>query len=158
MGETNNDVIYEWETPEYEDRHKRGDWYLAVTIIGACLGVVAMIYGNFLFGIFILIATGTLIMLNLKRPRIINCQINERGLQIGEVLYPYGNIKNFAIIGSPSEKKIVFETERFFMPHHYISIPSEDSGNIEEYLRNYIAYDDVIKEPVAHQIMDRLEI
>ncbi len=97
-------------------------------------------------------------MLNIKKPRKISCAITETGIQIGSVLYPYKNIKNFALIGNTDSRKLVFETERFFMPHHYVLVPGEFSDDLENLLRDYIKYDESIQEPAAHKIMDKLGI
>jgi len=52
--------LIEWDAHEYEHRERSPDWFWAVGIISVSVAVAAVIFGNIIFGILVIIAAFTL--------------------------------------------------------------------------------------------------
>jgi hypothetical protein len=73
-----------WEAPEFEYREKDISWYWITIIIAACIIAFSVWEGNFLFGLFIVIAEILVIMWGSQEPRIIAFTLTESEIEIGE--------------------------------------------------------------------------
>lgn len=150
----------EWSAPEYEDKNRSSDWFWAVGIIFITASLTSIIYGNYFFGI-LLILSGLLIgFFAIKKPDMISYELNDVGLEINNNLYPYEAIKSFWVqIEEPDtgNKAILFvKSQRFFMP--VITIPIEDS--MADYIHSAFELKNVLEErmtePPTHKIMEGL--
>lgn len=151
-------VLYAWDVPEYSHHERQPDWFWAVGIIGLCFAVVAIIFHDVLFGIFLAIGTFTLITLNIKPPENVHCEIKEKGIQIKSVFYLYKKIKFYAIVGEDGQKKLVIETERIFMPHIFIPVDDGAVERIDELLSPKLTKNTEYEEPGMHKILDSIGI
>jgi len=142
-----------WRAEEFEYFEKNVDWFWAVGIISVGLAVFSIISGNLLFGILIIIGAFSLSIHAVKRPRVINFELNQTGVVIDKKMYLYNTLESFWII--EHGKKIMIKSKKALVP--YLILPFE---NIEpEYLRDYlIKYmkEEEMSEPLAHIVMEKL--
>lgn len=102
--------IMSWEIPEYH-KHERGHWwYILYALIGVGLVVQALIYGNFLFALIIVIGSLALILNDARHPKSIPVIITTEGLIVGGSFYDYDSIKHFTVVYKPAEhvKRVYF--------------------------------------------------
>ena len=52
------DVLLEWKGREYDHNPKSADWYWALGIIAVAATVAAILFGNYLLAVLIVIAAG----------------------------------------------------------------------------------------------------
>jgi hypothetical protein len=145
--------LLEWETLEYEQKKKSPDWYWAVGIIAVSMCVVSFLYKNILFGIFILIGTVTLMMLQIRKPKMLSVKVSKAGIRIDKYLYPYSSIKAFSI--DDDERTLMIHSDRIFMPLITISTGDVSTNRLREILSNYLKEDD-LKEPTMGKLVDKL--
>ena len=82
-----------WQVPEFTFHKKSADWFWAVGIITVALVVGAILIKNFLLGFLVAISGFSLLMHGAKRPNIVNFSISNRGIQIGDKIYLFENLK-----------------------------------------------------------------
>ena len=90
-------VYVEWKGQEFEFVAKSTTWYWSIGILSLGCAVAAFIAGNILFGIILLLAGMTVALLGSRRPTTHAFKISARGIHVGEQVFAYDNIENFAI-------------------------------------------------------------
>jgi hypothetical protein len=115
-----------WSALEYEEKEKSADWFWALGIIIVTSSIAAIIFGDYFFAALLVLSGVLLGFFAVKKPETIFYELNSKGLQISNRIYPYENIKSFWVqIEQPEQeniKPILFiHSERIFMP--IISIP-----------------------------------
>ncbi len=103
--------IISWDIPEYE-KHARGKaWYLLFALVALAMLVYALMTGNFLFAVIVIIGGFVLIMNDARHPQNVNISLTTEGIFVGRKFYDYDEIDNFSIVYKPTDnlKKIYFE-------------------------------------------------
>ncbi|MDO8575328.1 MAG: hypothetical protein Q7R78_01335 [bacterium] len=155
--------ILEWKTMEYHHEPKSSDWFWALGIITITLIVIALMFNNIIFAIFILVSGLALAIHAWAKPELMNYSVTEKGVAIGTNMHLYESITAFYIedlkhiehIHPAIKSKILLKTNKSLFP--LISIPiSEkiDIKNLQSVLSKYIV-EEKITETLSHKIMER---
>lgn len=147
-----------WQNYEFEYKEKTNDWFWGMGIVVVCLSIIAIIYDNPLFAIFMLIAGFTIFMKAKKVPRLIDFELSDKGIKIDGTLYSYGNLKSFWIEDNKREApKMILKTEKFITPIIVIPLDTDlvDHEEIRNFLLKYLTEEKLI-EPFSHKITEFL--
>lgn len=122
-------VYVEWSGLEFEFVPKSSVWYASVGIVSVGSAIAAFIAGNVLFGIILLLAGGTVSLVGSRRPATHIFKITSRGIHVGEQVFAYTNIVNFAIddhhrSGAPT-------TLRFTLRQGLVQVLSVPLGQVD---------------------------
>jgi hypothetical protein len=139
-----HEVIFEWESPEYESSEKSNDWFWGIGIGSACVIITTIIWKNYLFGIFIFISAIVVFIMNTKKPRIILKKITDQGIILDNMFFSWKTITRFCLTNE-KHPRIILETNGFMHPHVYINLHQDglDPEEIREYLARYIREEDI---------------
>ena len=144
-----------WRGYEYDYHEKSGDWFWALGIIALSSTVTAIIFGNILFALLILIGAFTIALFAAKIPHLIHFEINKRGIAIDDILYPFKTLESFWIDEDKYEHHtIIIKSQRAIMP--YIIIPLDKSIEFED-VRNILLTkleEEELHEPISHRILE----
>lgn len=152
----NTEPRVSWKIEEYNHRDKGPDWYWALGVVAIAGATIAIIVGNALFGIVIILAAIILGAYAKREPAIIEVAISEAGITLRDQLYLFEKIKGFAIDQHDLGTFLLIETDRAFMPRISIPLPlSLDPEGVSELLRTKIP-EKPLKEPVSHKLMEYL--
>jgi len=124
----------EWDAHEYEHKERASDWFWAVGIISVSVAVAAVIFGNIIFGILVLLAAFTLSIFASRPPTTLHMVVDEKGITRGKVRYPFSTLKSFWIDTDHPHKKIILQSEKMFMP--LIIVPLSEEVDIEQLHEN----------------------
>ena len=119
----------EWDAHEYEHKERSSDWFWAVGIISISIAIAAVIFGNIIFGILVLVGTFTLSLFVNRPPHTLRVIVDERGITRGRVHYPYNTLESFWIDTDHPHKKIILRSQKTFMP--LIVVPLGDEVDID---------------------------
>lgn len=92
-----NQILIAWTADEHIYIEKNSQWYWTVGIIGATVALLSFIFGNVMFGVFVVVATIALCLVSSKPPRRVQYSINDRGIMIDDRLYTFLSMKAFWI-------------------------------------------------------------
>lgn len=149
--------MFAWDAYEYKDRGIRVDWFWALGIIALAGSVAAFIFGNFLFGIFIIFASFALIFFALQKPALIHYELTEGGVVYEGVFYPYETLHAFWLDEMEGDnKKLLLKSERFFVPILALPYTSDAEGDEIYALLSEVIPEEPLQEPWGHLIMERL--
>ena len=141
--------IMGWLIDEYE-RHERGPvWYASAFLVGVGLILYALITQNFLFAI-IIVMFGVIVGLStLREPERILFQMTTRGIAVGDLFFPYKELKDFWIVYEPPYvKNIYFEHMSVLTPRIVVPIEDEDPLKVRRALLDYLHENGTSEEPL----------
>lgn len=147
-----------WTGYEFEYREKTSDWFWAVGIIIVSASIILFIYGNTIFGIFLILAGITLLSNAKNEPRLIDYHITDKGIAINGKLYPHLAFNAFYVLDTKySAPKLLLRTSKIVNPFLIITIETDyvDPKDVRDFLLDYIPEEEM-HEPTATKIMDLL--
>lgn len=128
-----------WEAPSfYFNPQKR---YLILIIAALASGGGAMLFfqKDTLTAIFLLLSSLVLILYSNKRPEISKITIDQTGIEIGDAMYYYKDLKSFWINYDPgSLKELSFESKKWYLPYVKVSIENRNPLIIRSLLINFL--------------------
>lgn len=144
-----------WQAYEHNHKDKSSDWFWAVGIISVAGAVLAIYFGNMLFGLFILLASFTAILQGHSQPKLLEYEINRKGVRIGGILHPFSDMKSFCIIDEEVNDRIIFKAKAVLLP--FIIIPFNslytETEELRTLLRNHLREEE-LEEPLGQKIME----
>ncbi len=146
--------LISWTAPEHHYVEKNNDWYWAVGIITITAATLAFIFGNPIFGILILVSSFALVVHAAKQPKEIKCEINDRGIILNNILYPFLTLESFWIDAQDPQPKILLKSLKTFMPYIIVHIEEVDPEEVRDILLNYIAETEH-REPLSQKLLER---
>ncbi len=145
-----------WTALEYEYKPRSNDWVWTIILISALGAGFAIYFHNYLFGIFILISGGMLLLINLRGPKQLSIQINNEGITMEGTLYKYREIKSFFVHEGESPK-LMIETSRHFLP--VITIPlNEDIAKTVRATLSSVIEEVHIEESKSMQFAEKMGV
>lgn len=141
-----------WQADEYRYREKGRDWYIVVGIIAAALAVAAILFDNILFAILILVAASALIIQAIKKPRLVNFELNQRGIVVEDKLYPYSTIESFGVDEEPTPK-LLAKSKKVMMPLIALPIDGEQIESVRNFLKAFLPEAE-LEEPLLHKLIE----
>ena len=103
MAQTSQAVL-EWKTPEHRHRPRSKDWYWIFGIVVVTAITLALIAGNVLFALIVILASFVIFAYATKEQGEHHIALVEKGVRIDHTLYPFENIKAFWIYESEEEE------------------------------------------------------
>lgn len=145
-----------WEAVEHHHAERGSDWYWALGIVAVSTSLTALLFGNFLFALLIVIAAGTMAIVASREPRVVEFALLERGIRVDDVLYPFKSINAFWIDQTEEEGWVLFvDTARITNPD--LIMPIGDGVDAEE-IREFLLAHDIpeveMQEPVSHRLLE----
>ncbi len=149
------EALISWNAPAHFYVEKRQDWYWAVGIITLAITAVCIIFGQIITGIFVIVAAVALVLHASRPPHRISCEINDRGLFIDDVLYPFLTLESFWIPHDAMPPKMILKSHKIFMPFIVVFIEEVDPEKVREIMLKYIAETEH-REPFLKHLLEGL--
>jgi len=151
----------EWSALEYEEKERSVDWFWALGIIVVTSSIAAIIYGNYFFAVLLILSGVLLGFFAVKKPDVIRYELNNQGLKIRNLLYPYENIKSFWVQTDPTgetglKPTLFIKSERVFMPMISIPIDQNMAEDIHSVMLSKNIPEEEMKEHPSLKIMESL--
>jgi hypothetical protein len=139
-----------WSASEFVAHQKGASWFGLLTLIAAALSLLVYILTKDMISVGIIIFVALLLgIAAMRKPRVLNYQLNRSGLTIGQKFYPYHEFKSFALMEEGAFTSITFIPLRRFMPPISIYYDPQDEGRIIEVLSQYL--------PMEHRSRDAVD-
>lgn len=151
------ETILEWHSPEHHFDKKENDWYWILGIIALGASVLAFYFGNFLFGVFIIIASLTVGMLSYKETKVVPIKIVHKGIIFGRHLYPWMSFRSFWIEDEHTHgARILLHPTSSYLPLTVIPINEEvDLNDVRDVLLEFLA-EEFLAESLVHKWFDKI--
>ncbi len=135
-------IVYQWVVKEFEkyDRNKR--WYFMTGMAGLILFVYAVISGNYLFALIVVLFAIIMYLQDMLEPAEVPFAITTTGIILGKKFYRYSELKNFWMIYTPPQvKNLYFGLDNVFKHRLQVPLMDYDPRPIRDYLRGYLTED-----------------
>lgn len=129
-----------WHAPTHEGTPRSADWFWALGIIAIAGAVLAIIFGNILFAVIIIIGAGILGMLALREPRDCEIELNDSGIRIDSSLYPYRSLTSYWVAEEEGRvPHLIVSTSSLLNPQLVLPIPEEAGAQrVRDHLHKHI--------------------
>ncbi|MEK7152670.1 MAG: hypothetical protein AAB834_01875 [Patescibacteria group bacterium] len=141
-----------WSASEFVSHDKGIGWYSLLALAAAALAGAVYFLTQDLVSVCIIIVVALLLgIAAIRKPRVLNYQVNGSGLTIGQKFYGYQEFKSFSIMEEGAFSSIMFLPLRRFMPSISIYYDPEDEAQIVTVLSHYLPM-----EARSHDVIDNL--
>lgn len=143
-----------WEAFEHEHISRGADWYWALGIFAVAVSLICALLGNVLFGLLILVAAATLAALASSPPPLVQFELSDRGIRVGDTMHRYEEIISFWVEDHDVNPPILLvDTTKWLSPNLVIPLENADPSLVRAYLKER-AEEVPMKEPVWHKILE----
>mgnify|MGYP001581262566 FL=1 len=142
-----------WSAYEHEHVPRGSDWFWALGIVAVSAALTSILFHNVLFAILIVAAATILSMLANVPPDLMQFEISDRGIRVGETLHRYKEIISFWVEEETDAPLLLVDTTKFMAPNLIIPLENIDPHVVRTYLQKR-AQEVHMKEPVAHKILE----
>ena len=144
-----------WETPEYHHQEKTAEWYWVVGLVALSLAVAAILFNNILIAILVVVATVALMLVASRPPRIIEVHIDDRGVTVGKLYYPYDNLESFWIHEYGNAAKLLITSKKTFASQVAVFLNDVSVEEVRAALKAHIPEKER-HEPLFQMLMEYL--
>jgi len=123
-----------WTAHEYEHKERTTDWFWAVGIVAVAGAVAAIIFGNIIFAILLLLCVFSLTLFINRPPETVEAAVTEAGIERGHVLYLYSTLHSFWVDELHPHKKIILKSKKIFMPLIVVPLGTMDGERVRDAL------------------------
>ncbi|MGE5297797.1 MAG: hypothetical protein ACM3KM_01400 [Acidobacteriaceae bacterium] len=147
--------ILSWDAEEFKHNPKSLWWYVGFTIVSAGLILYAWYSRSVLTMILFVIMVIVAFIFARKTPKQLNHQLTPSGIIVGDMVYPYKNIKKFWIIYEPPYTKTLnLETTTYIGREVAIQLGRQNPVEVKMFLKKYLL-EDLEKEESLTDIIAR---
>jgi hypothetical protein len=126
-----------WETLEYDHKDRSNDWYWAVGIIALCAVVVSVLYKNYFFAVFLLLATALVYYKAKRKPLFLKCYLSDIGITVGNIKVPYSEVVSFwiEINNNPHQNHmLIVKMKKGLHPILNVNVPDDKAVEVFDFL------------------------
>ncbi len=151
------ETLIEWTSPEHHFEKKSKDWYWALGIIALAIAVLSFYFGNFLFGILVIVGGITLSILSYKETRTIEVRVTQAGIVLDKYLYPWSSYQYFWIEDDHIHgSRILLNPKNTFLPLVIVHINEEvNLDDLRETMLQFLE-EGYLRESIIHEWFDKL--
>jgi site-specific recombinase len=125
-------------TLEYAHFERGADWYWILGIVTVAVLVAAIILGNTLFGLVIIVGAFGLSLYTARRPKEMTIEIDNKGIRIEKMLFPYTSLHSFCVSRDTHNEHLRLRSKKKFMPLISVILSGVSAEMVEEELTKYI--------------------
>ncbi len=138
-----------WTASEFVDNEKNASWFMGLVAITAVAVLVIYLITRDLVTAFVIIMAATLFGITAKRkPRTLQYQLDNTGVNIGGKPYGYDLFKSFAMMEEGAFNSIQLMPLKRFMPPISLYYPPESEDQIVTTLGSYLPHEERTHDPV----------
>ena len=149
-------AIIHWSALEYDHKDKTIDWFWAVGLSALAGAVIAILYKNYFFGIFLILAGICMGMFGARKPGMVEVGIFEDYIIVGDRKYEWKTVHAFNIIGTGETTHLVIHTERPMAPVVSVPMSFQNVEEVYEIISNYTEHNDKLHDGGIQRLMDRI--
>ncbi len=143
-----------WEALEHGHGVQGADWLWVLGIITISTTVAAILLGNTLFAIVLLMSGVVIGITATREPLEISYAVTQRGLRIDDKLYPYSTLESFYIDEDHHfGPQLLVRSEKMLMPLLVLPLPEEYVDDIEDIIASRLP-EEHLEEPLFHKILE----
>lgn len=150
------DSTVSWTASEFIAYQKGVGWYvvalMALLVIG---GIIFLITKDYISAIMTSLLIFVFIVFASRKPRVLNYEISDQGIHIGNNLINFSTLKSFAVIDEGSIRSIDLLPLKRFMPSISMYFEPQDELKIVQALGSYLPKEER-NQPFIDKLMHKI--
>ena len=156
MSETNT-VHFEWQAHEFKPYEKSIVWYIGLCVIVSLLALYQFFVADY-FGAITMVILGALIIFFAKRkPEIVQLSLDDEGVGIGELRFPYRHFKHFWIVTTKDHRTLNLEASTYLSQTVILELEDQDPEKIRKFLVKHVPESERVIPSFSQRIAHRLK-
>lgn len=129
-----------WHAPTHEGTPRSTDWFWALGVIALSGAILAVLFGNILFAVIIVMGAAILAALAIREPRDCEIEITDAGIRIDAALYPYRALTSFWVAEEEGRvPHLIVSTSSILNPQLVLPIPEEAGAEeVRSHLKKHL--------------------
>jgi hypothetical protein len=154
------EVAFSWEFKEYEQYERGGKWYLIMSIIAILLILFAVLSGNYLFALIVVLFVIIMFLQNLQHPLPVEFGLTDNGIVLGNKFYSYRELDKFWLLYSPPAVQMLYFEPKTIVRHRLsVPLPDIDPSKVRDFLNQFLTEDlEQEEEPFSERLSRILKI
>lgn len=141
-----------WSASEYVAHHKSVGWFASLGLVIASLSLIVYVLSREWVSALVIVIIGLSFgIFGARQPRVLQYALDDRGVHVGDKLYPYNQLKSFSILQEGPIHSLQLMPLQRFMPPLSVYYGQEDEDKIIDVIGRYIPH-----EERQHDLVDRL--
>lgn len=146
-----------WKTYEYKHAPKTADWFWMLGIVGVAIAIAAVIFGDVLFAVVILLSTFGIALFAVRAPSLMHIEISDKGVLVDRHFFPYSNLESFCIEEDTHETKLLLKSKRMLMPLIVVPLVDHSGEAAKTFILKHLK-EERMEESIWQKIMDRMGV
>ncbi len=143
------DILYQWDIREYEHHHRGALWHILVISFGLIMVLYALMTGNFLFAVILVLGAIILFLQSNVDPQSLPFAITELGIVVGNRFYVFKEFVGFYIIYNHEVQTLFLDTKNSLRPDIRIPLGEADVLAIRDTLSTVLEENLEKEEPIS---------
>lgn len=140
----------------FPEQRKTADWYWALGLLGVAIAVAAVLLGNLLFALVVVLSMFALGFAANHPEHEKEYSISNKGITIGEEFYSFQSLESYYLDHEDSSQTFLrLKSEHFLVPLISFPVPQEYVDDIARIMRVRLK-EEHLEEPLGHKILERL--
>jgi len=138
-----------WSAFEYEYHKKSADWFWVVWIVSVGIIATSLIFGSVSFAILIFIISFTISVQAVRKPKKINIEVNEKGIEIYNKKYLFADLDSYWIKTDDSFPRMLLKSKKKISRFITIPLDINIANEVDEFLSEYLEKEE-LEEPLLY--------
>jgi len=139
----------EWNASEFVDHQKTAAWFLGLGVVVLVVSIVIyLVIHDWITVIVIAFAALLFGITAARKPRTLQYQLDDAGVQIGTKFYEYELFKSFSIQEEGVFSSILLLPLKRFMPPLSLYFPPEQEDKIMDVLGSFLPHEEHTHDPI----------
>ncbi len=147
-----------WQAPEFKYYPKTFAWYAGLIILALLAVVFFIIFEKDIFAaVSLLIIFILIIIFSRHKPAVIDIELDHKGVNFGNLFYPYVQLKSFWIVENPRHKTVNFITSAYINNMLIVELENQNADEVKNFLVEYLPVHSETQETPAQRFMHRFK-
>lgn len=148
-----------WQIPEYPQYHRGKIWYLIAIIAGAALLISAIMTGNFLFTIIIIISVFISLLSSWHGAKMVDFKLTDDGVIIDGLFYGWDKFQSYWIVKNEEITNLGLDLKNWLKTDLYVPVLGVSEVEVEKYVSKFLKKNpDRKEEPMSYLLGRKLKI
>lgn len=144
-------TVVRWQAKEYIAQEKNTGWYLGMFLVGAVLVALSVFLHWWTFTALVIISIVALVVYSVRPARMLEYELNDKGLVENGKLYEFGDFKAFGIQRDGKNFSIVLIPRQRFALKVTVCFPEENGEEIVDGFGQKL-----LMEEIKQDVLDKL--
>jgi hypothetical protein len=137
-----NDPLLRWHAPEYMFQEKGSGWFIVAALVAILIIIGSLFLRQWLLAGVIVALSAVVYQHANRAPRELDYTITKMGVQVGERLYSYNELKSFWVVYHPPVQTLNLALTKRLAPLLIIQLADTDPASVKDILKEHLPEED----------------